>query len=159
MREIRTGITDIDEYLEAGHRAKQDLDADRWRRETRPRDVRMFAAHARHLTWSRALLNAVVEELYPDDLFADLVGTLDRIPRRQWPWVFASALALRHSWRRDGLTRLAQTLRVSLPASGSDQHGSPAHPSRPSPSRLCGSPRRRQGAPRCGAPAKRGSRP
>ena len=26
MREIRTGITDIDEYLEAGYRAKQDLD-------------------------------------------------------------------------------------------------------------------------------------
>ena len=159
MREIRTGITDVDEYLEAGHRAKQDLDADRWRRETRPRDVRLFAAHARHLTWSRALLKAVVEELYPDDLFADLVGTLDRIPRRQWPWVFASAVALRRSWRRDGLTRFAHSLRVSLPASGSDQHGTPVDPSRPSLHQVSGSPRRRQGSPRCGAPAKRGSRP
>ncbi|HEY2434630.1 MAG TPA: hypothetical protein VGI12_18295 [Vicinamibacterales bacterium] len=159
MRGIRTGITDIDEYLEAGVRAKQDLDADRWRREIRPRELRLFAARARHLTWSRALLKAVVEELYPDDLFADLVGTLDCIPRRQWPWVLASAVALRQSWRRDGLTRLAQSLRVSLPPSGSDPHGSSVHPSRPSPPRVYGSPRRRQGAPRCGAPAKRGLRP
>ena len=79
MREIRTGITDIDEYLEAGLRAKHDLDADRWRREIRPRVLRQFAARARQLTWSRALLKLVVEELYPDDLFADLLGTLDRI--------------------------------------------------------------------------------
>jgi hypothetical protein len=159
MREIRTGITDIDEYLEAGLRAKQDLDADRWRREIRPRQVRQFAARARRLTWSRALVKAIVVELYPDDLFATLVGTLDRIPRRQWPWVLASAVALRQSWRRDGLTRLAQSLRVALPPSVSNPHGCPEHPSRPSPSRLCGSPRRRQGAPRCGAPAKRGFRP
>jgi len=159
MREIRTGITDIGEYLESGLRAKHALDADRWRRETRPRELRSFAAHARRLTWSRALLKAIVEELYPDDLFTDLVGTLDRIPRRQWPWVLASAVALRHSWRRDGLTRLAQSLRVSLPTKGSSLRGTPVHPSRPSPSRLSGSARRRQGAPRCGAPAKRGFRP
>ena len=159
MREIRTGITDVDEYLEAGLRAKQDLDADRWRREIRPRQMRQFAAQARRLPWSRALVETVVAELYPDDLFTELVGTLDRIPRRQWPWVLASAVALRHSWRRDGLTRLAQSLRIALPPSVSDPHGSPTHPSRPSPSRFCGSPRRRQGAPRCGAPAKRGFRP
>jgi hypothetical protein len=159
MREIRTGITDIDDYLETGLRAKQALDSDRWRREIRPRQMRQFAAHARRLTWSRALVKAIVEELHPDDLFAALVGTLDRIPPRQWPWVLASAVALRHSWRRDGLTRLAQTLRVAVPANGSDDHGSPTHSSRPSPSRLGGSPRRRQGAPRCGAPAKRGLRP
>jgi hypothetical protein len=159
MREIRTGITEVDEYLEAGLRAKQEADTDRWRREIRPRNLRNFAAHARRLTWSRALVEAVVEELYPDDLFATLVGTLDRIPRRRWPWVLASAIALRHSWRRDGLTRLAQTLRVPLPMNGSDDHGGPVHPSRPSPNRLCGSPRRRQGSPLRGAPAKRGSRP
>ena len=119
MREIRTGITDIDEYLETGLRAKQALDADRWRREIRPRVLRLFAARARQLTWSRALLKLVVEELYPDDLFAALVGNIDRVPRRQWPSVLAIAVALRHSWRRDGLTRLAQRLRVSWPTSGS----------------------------------------
>lgn len=159
MREIRTGITGIDEYLEAGLRAKHDLDADRWRREIRPRALRLFAARARHLTWSCALLKAVVEELYPDDLFAQLAGNIDRVPRRQWPRVLAIAVALRHSWRRDGLTRLAARLRVSLPASGSKERGTPVHPSRPSLNRVSGSARRRQGSPRPGAPAKRGSRP
>jgi hypothetical protein len=41
-------------------------------------------------TWSRALLKALVEELYPDDLFAELVGNLDRVASRQWPHVIAS---------------------------------------------------------------------
>ena len=159
MREIRTGITDIDEYLEAGLRAKHDLDADRWRREIRPRVLRQFAGCARQLTWSRALLKLVVEELYPDDLFAELVGNIDRVPRHQWPKVIAIAIALRHSWRRDGLTRLATGLRVSLSSDGSEHRGTPVYPSRPSPSPVSGSARRRQGSPRCGAPAKRGSRP
>src|SRR5436190_19386126 len=112
MREIRTGITDIDEYLEAGLRAKHDLDADRWRREIRPRVLRQFAGRARQLTWSRALLKFVVEELYPDDLFAELVGNLDRVPRRQWPKVVALAVALRYSWRRDVLTQIVKSLHV-----------------------------------------------
>ena len=159
MREIRTGITDIDEYLEAGLRAKDDLDADRWRRETRPRELRRFAASARRLAWSRALVKAIVEDLYPDDLFVELVGNLDRIPRQQWPWVIAVAVALRRSWRRDGLTPLAQCLRVAVPARTLQSGGPPVQPSRPSPSPLSGSPRRRQGSPRCGAPAKRGCRP
>ena len=159
MREIRTGITSVDEYLEAGLRAKHVVDADRWRREIRPRVLRLFAARALDLTWSRALLKVVVEELYPDDVFAELVGNIDRVPRRHWPGILAIAVALRHSWRRDGLTRLAARLRVSLPASGSDLRATRAHPSRPSPNRVSGSPRRRQGSPRGGAPAKRGSRP
>ena len=98
MREIRTGITDIDEWLEAGLRARSQIDADRWRREIRPALVRRFTARARRLTWSRALVKAIVEELYPDDLFTELVGTLDCIPRQQWPWALAIAVALRHSW-------------------------------------------------------------
>jgi hypothetical protein len=159
MREIRTGITDIDELLEAGRRAKSQIDADRWRREIRPALVRRFAARAQRLTWSRALVSAIVEELYPDDLFTALVGNMDRVPRRHWPWVLAIALALRHSWRRDGLTRLASRLQVSLGEHGSSRSGSSVHRSRPSPSRFSGSPRRRQGSPRCGDPAKRGSRP
>src|SRR5215472_14563546 len=100
MREIQTAITNVDEYLEAGLRAKERLDADRWRRELRPRALRLFAAGARDLTWSRALLKLIIEELYPDDLFTELVGPLDRIPRQQWPWALAIAVALRHSWRR-----------------------------------------------------------
>src|SRR5215471_18764228 len=110
MREIRTGITDVDEYLEAGLRAKQQVDADRWRRKLRPRELRRFAARARQLTWSGALLNAISEELYPDALFAELVGPIDSIPRRHWPSVLAIAVALRRSWRRDGLAHLTPHL-------------------------------------------------
>ena len=148
MREIRCLITDIDHYLEEGQRAKQQLDAERWRRELRPCVLRLFAARARTLTWSRALLKLVVEELYPDDLFAELVGRLDRVPRRQWPYVIAIAVALRHSWRRDGLTRVARRLRVSLATSPLPHGGSTVHRSRPSRRRFSGSPdsRRRDGA-------------
>src|SRR5437870_12771356 len=122
MRDIRSLVTDIDRQLEDAVRAKQQLDAERWRRELRPRVLRQFAARARTLTWSRALLKLVVEELYPDDLFVELVGTLDRVPSRQWPCVIAIAVALRHSWRRDGMTRLGQRLQV-CPVSSPSPHG------------------------------------
>ena len=158
MREIRCLVTDIDRHLEDALRAKQQLDAERWRRELRPRVLRLFAAPARTLTWSRALLKLVVEELYPDDLFAQLVGKLDRVPSRQWPHAIAIAVALRHSWRRDGLTRIARRLRVSL-ATTAPSRGSTVHRSRPSHRRFSGSPRPRQGSPRRSDPARRGLRP
>ena len=114
MREIRPVLVDIDRQLEDAARAKQQLDAERWRAERRPRAMRSFAACTARLTWSRTLVKLVVEELYPDDLFDDLVGNLDRVPRRQWPYVVAIAIALRHSWRRDGLARIAKRLHLSL---------------------------------------------
>jgi len=114
MREIRHVVIDIDRPLEAAARATQPLDAQRWREELRPRAMRLFAARTAKLTWSRALLKLLVEELYPDDLFTELIGNLDRVPRRQWPRVVAIAVALRHSWRRDGLARIATGLHVSL---------------------------------------------
>ena len=159
MREIRCHVTDIDRHLEEALRAKQQLDAERWRTERRPRVLRLFAARARKLAWSRTLLKLVVEELYPDDLFAELVGRLDRVPRRQWPYVIAIAVALRHSWRRDGLTRIARRLRVSLATSPRSHGGSIVHRSRPSRIRFSGSPRSRQGSSLRSDPAGRGSRP
>ena len=114
MREIRPVLVDIDRQLEDAARAKQQLDAERWRAELRPRAMRSFAACTAGLTWSRTLVKLVVEELYPDDLFTELIGNLDRVPRRQWPHVVAIAVALRHSWRRDGLARIAKRLQISL---------------------------------------------
>jgi len=114
MREIRPVLIDIDRQLEDATRAKQQLDAERWRAELRPRAMRSFAAGTANVTWSRTLVKLVVEELYPDDLFNDLVGNLDRIPRRQWPSAIAIAIGLRHSWRRDGLARIAKRLHISL---------------------------------------------
>lgn len=124
MGEIRHVLIDIDRQLEEAARAKQQLDAERWRAELRPRAMRSFAACTERLTWSRALLKLVVDELYPDDLFTELIGNLDRVPRGQWPHVVAIAVALRHSWRRDGLARIAKRLHMSL-RSGSTSTASP----------------------------------
>jgi hypothetical protein len=144
---------DLDESLEDAARAKQQLEAERWRAELRPRAVRDFAARATTLTWSRALLKAAIEELYPDDLLAEIVGDLDRVPRRLWPQVLAIAVALRHSWRRDGLERLASQLRIRLTTSS---HVDSSRQSRPSRIRFSGSPRPRQGASLRSARARRG---
>jgi hypothetical protein len=176
MREIRQLFIDIDRQLEEAARAKQQLDAERWRAELRPRAMRSFAARTATLPWSRALLKLVVAELFPDDLFRELVGNLDRVPRRQWPHVIAIAVALRHSWRRDGLTRIAKRLRVSLTTTDLLDRTSPNHRhqasdritrrrqsafahSRPSRHQFSGLPRPRQGSPRRSDPAKRGWRP
>jgi hypothetical protein len=176
MREIRHILVDIDRQLEEAARAKQQLDAERWRAELRPRALRAFAARTTKLTWSRALLKLIVDELFPDDLFTELIGNLNRVPRRQWPHVIAIAVALRHSWRRDGLTRIARRLRVSLtmkdflerPSSNHGRHSSDritrrrpsaSIHSRPSRGQLSGSPRPRQGSALRFDPAKRGWRP
>jgi hypothetical protein len=162
MREIRHAIVDIDRFLEEAARAQQQHEAERWRHELRPRAIRLFAARAAKLTWSRALVKLVVDELYPDDLFTELVGNLDRVPPRRWPRVLAIAVALRHSWRRDGLARVACRLRVSLatPNHPTDRrHQSASRRARPSRTRFSGSSRPRQGSPRRFDPARRGSRP
>ena len=160
MREIRPAIVDIDRYLEEAARALQQHEADRWRRELRPRAIRTFAGRATKLTWSRALLKLIVAELYPDDLFSEFVGSLDRIPARQWPRVLAIAVALRHSWRRDGLARVARRLHVSLamPVDRTDWRRQRTTSTRPSRIPFSGSPRRRQGS-RFARPAGAGSRP
>ena len=158
MREIRGHVPDIDRQLEEALRATQQLDAERWRTERRPRVLRLFAARARKLTWSRALLKLVVAELFPDDLFTELVGNLDRVPSRLWPHVIAIAVALRHSWRRDGLSRVTKQLRISLGTDPSPER-SPRPHTRPSRHRLSGSPRPCQGAPLRFAPERRGWRP
>ena len=159
MRVARYAITELDRYLEEAQRAKNRLDFDRWRAELRPRAMQLFASRAARLTWSRALLKAVVEELYPDDLFSELIGNLDRVPSRHWPRVIAIAVALRHSWRHDRLAKLARRLHVSLRKSEIvSGRLTPKHP-RPSRHRFSGSPRPSQGSPLRFDPARRGSRP
>jgi len=161
MREIRCAVVDLDHYLEEAARAKDQLDAKHWRDNLRPRAMRLFTARTRTLTWSRALVKLIVEELFLDDLFAELVGPLDRVPPRQWPHVLATAVALRRSWRRDGLAQVARSLRVSLAAKDTAPRRTvrPHHP-RPSQARFSGSPRPRQGSPLRFDPARRrGLRP
>ena len=158
MREIHCAVVDRDHYLDEAARAKHHLDAEHWRDELRPRALRLFSSRARTLTWSRALVELIVGGLFPDDLFCELVGQLDRVPPRQWPHVLAVAVALRHSWRRDGLDHLARRLRVSM--SARDLTPKRTNHSRPSRSRFSRSPRPRQGSPLRFDPARRrGLRP
>src|SRR6476469_4461378 len=117
MREIHDLSFDIDRFLEDAARAKQELDTERWREELRPRALRLLVARTTKLQWSRALLKLVVHELYPDDLFTELIGNLDRVPPRRWPQVIALAVALRYSWRQDGLSRIVQSLQVPTASS------------------------------------------
>ena len=140
MREVCLAVRAIDRQLEDAARAKQQLDAERWREQVRPRAMRLFVARTAKLHGSRALLKLLVEELYPDDLFTELVGNLDRVPRRRWPQVVAIAIALRHSWRRDGLARIAKRLGVSLTTHALNEP-TRAMPPRPSRRRFFGSPR------------------
>ena len=133
MREIHDLSFDIDRFLEDAVRAKQELDAERWREELRPRALRLLAARTTKLQWSRALLKLVVHELYPDDLFSELIGNLDRVPQRRWPQVIALAVALRRSWRQDGLRQLVRSLRITTTSSPVRTHPRrkpPAFPSR-----------------------------
>jgi hypothetical protein len=157
MREVRQLSSDIAGLFEDAARAKQQLDAERWRAELRPRVMRRFAARTTTLTWSRALLKEIVEELHPDALFTELVGNLDRVPPRQWPQVLAIAVALRHSWRRDALTRIAKRLRISLTTTSGHER-SRSRQSRPSRVPFFGSSRSCQGFPLRSNPI-RGSRP
>jgi hypothetical protein len=157
MRELCHSVTDIDRQLEDAARAKQQLDAERWREQVRPRAMRLFAARTAKLPCSRALLKLLVEELYPDDLFTELVGDLDRVPLRRWPQVVAIAVALRHSWRRDGLARIARRLHVSLATHTLNERSTRCN-TRPSRQRFFGSPRPCQGFPLRSNPM-RGSRP
>src|SRR5262249_10861324 len=96
-------------------RAQQRADAERWRRELRPRAIHLIASRTTTLTWTRALVRLLLDELQSeDDLFSEIVGPLDRIPPKRFPQAVAIALALRHSWLQADLTRIANRLRISL---------------------------------------------
>ena len=82
----------------------------RWRDADRVEDVRALALSARGLTWSRALVDALLEELHISDDFDALVGRVAHLPARQYPRLLAVALLLRHSWCPEDLERTATRL-------------------------------------------------
>lgn len=77
--------------------AKQQAEAERWRKELRPQAVRLVATRAAKLPWSRMLLRLLLEEIQIDDLFIELVGKPETLPLRRYPQAVAVALTLRHS--------------------------------------------------------------
>jgi hypothetical protein len=82
----------------------------RWRDDDRFEEVRALAFSARSLTWSRALLDTLLEELHVSEEFDVLCGRVARLPARQYPRLVAIALLLRHSWCPEDLERTATRL-------------------------------------------------
>ncbi len=85
----------------------------RWRRETRPRSIRAAVSHTHGLRWTHSLIEAVLEELYVDDHFEELLGLAPAtLPSRQYAQAVAVALLLRHSWHPDDLAYMLERLKV-----------------------------------------------
>ena len=85
----------------------------RWRRATRPTAVRVAVSATKSLRWNRPLIEAVLEELYVDDHFEEL---LERAPGDLRPGQYAQAIAvaliLRHSWHPDDLACMLKRLKL-----------------------------------------------
>ena len=72
--------------------------------------LRRITRQLKTLTWSRELLALLLDELYVDDLFIDVVGNPDTIPANGYAHAVAVAIALRHSWQPDDLAAVAARL-------------------------------------------------
>lgn len=87
----------------------------RWRRDARPRIVRAAVAATKSLRWSPTLIEAVLDELYVDDHFEELLGTAPGELRAPlYPQAIAVALILRHSWQPDDLAFVLERLGLSV---------------------------------------------
>lgn len=87
----------------------------RWRRDGRPKSIRAAVFATRALRWNRSLIEAVLEELYVDDHFEELLG---RAPGDLRPGQYAQAIAvaliLRHSWHPDDLACMLKRLKLRV---------------------------------------------
>ena len=94
--------------------APTDATTKRWRRDVRPRSVRLAVSATASLRWSPSLMKVLVEELYVDDSLEELLGKApSRLLVRQYPQAVAVALILRHSWRADDLASILERLGVT----------------------------------------------
>lgn len=101
---------------------KRQAEAERWRKDLRPRAVRLIAEQTSKLAWSPMLLRLLLEEIGNDDLFRELVGKPQSLQVRCYPQAVAVALAIRKSWQRDACLTFAKRLGVKLSAKAlSDQ--------------------------------------
>ena len=87
----------------------------RWRRDGRPESIRAAVSATKSLRWSRPLIEAVLDELYVDDHFEELLG---RAPGDLRPGQYAQAIAvaliLRHSWHPDDLACMLKRLKLRV---------------------------------------------
>ncbi len=86
-----------------------------WRREARPKSIRAAVSATKALRWNRALIEAVLEELYVDDHFEELLGRAPGDLRpSQYAQAIAVALILRHSWHPDDLACMLKRLKLRV---------------------------------------------
>ena len=87
----------------------------RWRRDTRPTLVRAAVSATKSLRWNRRLIEAVLEELYVDDHFEELLGrTPGDLRPGQYAQAIAVALILRHSWHPNDLACMLKRLKLRV---------------------------------------------
>jgi ParB/RepB/Spo0J family partition protein len=94
--------------------ARQRAEQERWRKELRPRAVRLIAERAAKVAWSPMLLRLLLEDIRPDELFLEILGKPDRIAVKHYPQALVVALALRHSWQRDDLLLFSKRVGVKV---------------------------------------------
>ena len=101
--------------IERGASRPADSATRRWRRDTRPTSVRHAVSATKGIRWTRPLIEAVLEELYVDDHFEELLG---RAPGDLRPGQYAQAIAvaliLRHSWHPDDLACMLKRLKLRV---------------------------------------------
>ena len=87
----------------------------RWRRDARPKSIRAAVSATKALRWNRPLIEAVLEELYVDDHFEELLGRAPGDLRAgQYAQAIAVALILRHSWHPDDLACMLKRLKLRV---------------------------------------------
>jgi hypothetical protein len=75
--------------------------------------VRAAVAATKAVRWNRPLIEAVLEELYVDDHFEELLGTAPGDLRSaQYAQAVALAVILRHSWHPDDLACVLKRLKL-----------------------------------------------
>jgi hypothetical protein len=122
--------------------AKQRAETERWRKELRPRAVRLIAERTAKFGWSPMLLRLLLEDIRPDELFLEVLGKPDRIAAKRYPQAIAVALALRHSWQRDDLVIISKRLGVKVTSKDLADTPTPSTPDPEPPSAPTDRPRK-----------------
>lgn len=94
-------------------RARRPVDSCDWRACVRPQLLKTLVHQAGELSWSRRLVDLLLEELHISDDFDRLIGPTSGLPPSRYPQLLAIALVLRHSWCPQDLARVAKRLGLS----------------------------------------------
>lgn len=109
-------------YRRPEHTWNAEPTAEDWTHRLRQAVLRSLLTNTVSLTWNKRLIALVLEELWIDDLFIDLMGEPRRLAKRRYPQAVAMAMLIRYSWRPDTLAYVVKQLGLKSTVSG------PKHP-------------------------------